>query len=119
MVFKIIQWNIRGYFNNYSNLQLLIKDSNPDIICLQETKCKINQKPIVPKEYTGYFYNPQPNSKQGAAILIKKTIPHKIIDTNLSLNAVGLEINTATKFTIFSLYFCPRESISDNLLELN
>ena len=34
---KIIQWNCRGYKANYNELQLLITEQNPTIICLQET----------------------------------------------------------------------------------
>lgn len=75
------------------NLQLLITSKNPDISCLQETKCKGNFTPITPKQYIGYFFNPNTSSKQGSAILIKRNIPHKIINTNQSLNVVGLEIN--------------------------
>lgn len=116
MVLNILQWNIRGYSNNYTNLQLLISDKKPDIICLQETRCKNNYTPITPKEYIGYFFNPNITAKQGTAILIKKNIPHKVLNTNLSLNVIGLEIKSTISFTILSLYFPPQDSLTIDLL---
>ena len=41
---KIIQWNCCGYKANYNELQLLITEQNPTIICLQETFKKSNDK---------------------------------------------------------------------------
>lgn len=71
MDLKFIQWNINGLINNYHELQLLIKDHNPDIISIQETHIPFNCNNIIyPKQYSGYFHNlPNNNTaKQGIAI---------------------------------------------------
>lgn len=71
--FKILQWNMNGFINNFSELQLLIKEHNPDFLSIQETHCKFDFTPIPPKGYIAYFYNIQSNttSKQGICVLIK------------------------------------------------
>lgn len=111
MVINIIQWNIRGFINNYTNLQILITEKKPDIICLQETNCKNDFTPAIPREYIGYFFNPNSSSKQGVAILIKKHISHSKIVTNSLLNIVGLQIKTNISFSIFSFYSPPADPI--------
>ena len=74
MTFNILQWNINGYYNNYSEIDCLIKDHNPQIICLQETHIIYNLNPYTPKQFTGYFHNFQHNTtvKQGSGILFTK-----------------------------------------------
>ena len=37
---KIIQWNCRGLRANYDELQLLLNDYDPAVVCLQETYLK-------------------------------------------------------------------------------
>ena len=36
----IIQWNCRGLRANYDDLQLLLNDYDPAVVCLQETYLK-------------------------------------------------------------------------------
>ena len=36
----IIQWNCRGLRANYDELQLLLNDHDPAVVCLQETYLK-------------------------------------------------------------------------------
>lgn len=115
MVINIIQWNIRGYSNNYINLQLLISKTNADIICLQETKCKSDYIPITPKNYIGHFFNPNTAGKQGTAILIKKNIPHKVLTTKQLINVVDLVITTTITFTTLSLFSTTRPNNKFNL----
>jgi len=111
---NILQWNMRGYCNNYSDLQLLINEREPHIICLQETHCLQNFQPHVPKQYFGYFHNFSDIifPKHGTALLIDKRIPHKIIDLPSTISLVAAEINLKTKFTIVSMYIPPRQDIN-------
>lgn len=117
MVLKILQWNIRGYLNNYSNLQLLLANENPDIVCLQETKCKRNQIPHIPKKYNGHFYNTHDTSKQGTAILIKKGIPYKLINVSTPLCYLAIEINLSITLTVLSLYISPQDTVTTSHLD--
>lgn len=57
---KIIQWNINGFFSRLEELQILTKELNPTIVCINASK-----KPI----------------------LTLKTIPHS--STTTSINAVA------------------------------
>lgn len=88
--FRILQWNINGFINNIHELQLLIKEHNPSLISIQETHCPYNFKPIPPKGYTAYFYNSPVNtsSKQGVGLMVRNNIPHRIIDTNSTLQSL-------------------------------
>lgn len=72
---KILQWNVKGYVNNYDELNVLIKNFSPNIISLQETHCCYQHKPVVPKTYEGYFHNFPTNltAKQGIGVLVKTT----------------------------------------------
>ena len=46
MALKLLQWNIRGYTNNYNEHLLLVNKHRPHIISLQETH--INENKIIP-----------------------------------------------------------------------
>ena len=74
MVFKILQWNINGFINNYLELVLLIRDYQPDLLSIQETHIPFNNSnTIVPKTYCSYFHNLSINksSKQGVGGVVK------------------------------------------------
>ena len=34
---KFLQWNVRGYYSNYEDIIINLRDHNPIIMCLQET----------------------------------------------------------------------------------
>lgn len=55
MGLKIIQWNIKGYCNYYTELQNLIKMHKPHIISLQETHFKKHNNIPIPINF--YLYN--------------------------------------------------------------
>ena len=116
---KIIQWNIKGFCNNYYEMQLLIKEHKPHIICLQETHCTNYFNPIIPKNYIGYFENYVQNitAKQGVGLLIKNNISHKILNINSNLQIIAIEVLLKIKITIISIYIPPTKSFSSN--ELN
>lgn len=52
----IIQWNIRSYYNNLPELQLLIQQTSPSIICLQESHLLPKHKPTL-KNFTIYRHD--------------------------------------------------------------
>lgn len=113
MVFRILQWNIKGLINNFNELNILIKERNPSVIALQETHCAHNFNPFPPKGYHGYFFNSPSNSssKQGVGLLIKENIPHKQIIVNQPIQAVGIDIQMQIKLKIISIYLPPQETI--------
>ena len=52
---SILQWNCRGLRLNFNELQLLISQYDPKIICLQETKLSENNPPTL-RHYSAYYY---------------------------------------------------------------
>ncbi|XP_017472707.1 PREDICTED: RNA-directed DNA polymerase from mobile element jockey-like isoform X1 [Rhagoletis zephyria] len=114
MAFTIIQWNIKGYLNNYNELDLLIRDTHPNVICLQETHIPYNTKNIIiPKAYVGYFHNcvNNKNPKQGVAILIKHNIPHRIVSSTIQL--ISIEIKLTFPITIINTYIPPSQTFCE------
>ena len=116
-MFKIIQWNLNGFKNNYHELSLLINEQNPDIFSLQETHISAQcNNYIIPKGYNGYFHNLDINStsKQGIGFIIKKHIPHKIKYINSLISALALEVNIGYTFTLLNIYIPPTQNFSFN-----
>ncbi|KAF0749648.1 lipase member H-like [Aphis craccivora] len=50
---NIIQWNINGFFSRLKELQILTKELNPAIVCIQETNFNENSNPTL-KHYDIY-----------------------------------------------------------------
>uniref|UniRef100_A0A0K8W561 Putative RNA-directed DNA polymerase from transposon X-element n=1 Tax=Bactrocera latifrons TaxID=174628 RepID=A0A0K8W561_BACLA len=117
MTLKILQWNINGYSSNYHELQLLIKEKSPDIICIQETHIPLTpiSNPFYPKQYLGYFFNLNniQTNKQGVGILIKRHIPHEVINITSSLSTIALKLNLNLPFGIASTYIHPQQVFSE------
>ena len=100
---------MKGFKNNYSELQLILNECTPQIVSIQETHCPLNSHLIVPKNFSPYFTNNPQNqtAKQGVGILIKNNIPHKQIHIQSNIQVVAIEISLNIKFTLISLYIPP------------
>ena len=104
MNFKLIQWNINGFLNNYTDLQLLINEKNPHFLSLQETHCNYLFNPVPPNGFSAYFCNScNLTNKQGLGVFIKSNIPHKEIPINSNFQIIALEVTLNIKFTIISI----------------
>lgn len=114
MNLSILQWNVKGFFNNYSEIEILSKKYSPHIFSLQETHIQANITPRTPKKYCGYFHNLDANkrAKQGCALLIQKSIPHKLLSIPSNISNVAIEIKYPSPLTILSIYIPPNQSIS-------
>ncbi len=69
---KIVTWNINGVRARIGNLLVWLKESNPDIVCLQEIKSADDQFPRLEVEALGYHV--ETNGQKGfngVAILSK------------------------------------------------
>lgn len=112
MVIKVLQWNIKGYVNNYSELQTLIKSHKPQIISLQETHLKtINNIPI-PINYKVYISKSTTNSFGGSALIVRNSIQHEHINIDNTFDTVALTIHSKIKFTIYSTYLSPNTAFN-------
>jgi exodeoxyribonuclease-3 len=70
---KIASWNINSLRKRQERLLLWLRETNPDIVCLQETKCTDEQFPAAALRDAGYaavFHGQK--SYNGVAILAKE-----------------------------------------------
>ena len=69
---KIASWNINSLRKRQDRLFAWLEQTNPDIICLQETKCTDEQFPVLALQAAGYHsaYHGE-KSYNGVAILSK------------------------------------------------
>jgi len=86
---KIYSWNVNGIraVINKDRFVPFIKDEQPDILCLQETKAKQGQAEIDLPDYTEYWYSADKAGYSGTAIFTKTTplqvvngLPRDLID---------------------------------------
>src|SRR5207244_13380517 len=70
---RIASWNINSLRKRQDRLFAWLEDTQPDIVCLQETKCTDEQFPALALEASGYrsVYHGE-KSYNGVAILSKK-----------------------------------------------
>jgi exodeoxyribonuclease III len=69
---KVVSWNINSLRKRQDRLFAWLEHSEPDIVCLQETKCPDDQFPVLALEAAGYrsVYHGE-KSYNGVAILSK------------------------------------------------
>ena len=102
----IMQWNCRGIYSNYEELQHLLDNFQPACICLQELILR-QRDPPKPSGYRVYTSPRQNMGRGGAAILAKNTLPAIEIDIQSELQAVAIKISLPKKYT-YAQYTCHR-----------
>ena len=114
---KIIQWNCCGYKANYNELQLLITEQNPTIICLQETFKKSNDKTNMKNyEQYDYIHDTGLRASGGVSILIRKNIPQSKINISTPLQVVAISATLHKTTAICSIYIPPQDPINEEQL---
>lgn len=113
MTLLILQWKIKGYLNNYSELLLLIVKYSHKVISLQETHICTNKNIPIPVNYN-MISNTSTNRFGGVALLVHKSIQHIQIYTNSDFETVAIEIDSLNKITIFSSYISPSTPFTYN-----
>ena len=70
---KIASWNINSLRKRQDRLFAWLESTQPDVVCLQETKCTDEQFPVLPLQSAGYYsaYHGE-KSYNGVAILSKQ-----------------------------------------------
>ena len=53
---KVVSWNINSIRIRLEQLKKIVEELNPDIICLQETKCENDKFPLASVQELGYKY---------------------------------------------------------------
>ena len=107
---SILQWNCRGLRTNLCDLQILIQNNHPSVICLQETKITDqNYKPLT--SYNHIFKLATPTNtlpKGGTSLFIHKQIPTSTITLNTPLQAVAVRATIHIPVSICTIYIPPR-----------
>lgn len=107
----IVQWNACGLKDKWAEIQLLTTQHRPMIIALQETLFD-TRKYFVKLDKSRYRWHivPGPNpAKNGVAIAIDKSVPHKEIPIQTTqLQVVACRTMGKTATTYASLYVPPR-----------
>ena len=56
MTIKITTWNVNSIRSRLHSFDYLVKNSNPDVILMQELKCLDEQFPLTELENYNYIY---------------------------------------------------------------
>lgn len=116
----IIQWNINGYYNNFSDLQRLICDYDPSIICLQETHLSHFNTPTLRhfSVISNHLLNPVSSGGTAICISNKKGIGFEELTLESDLDAVAVKlIVLGVKLTICSVYLKPNSNIEISAIQ--
>lgn len=117
-MFSFVQWNLKGYLNNYNNLLLLIKKYSSKVISLQETHLHPHHKNIpIPINYHLYTRNTSKTRYGGVGLLIHKSVEHKQISTSDDFDNLCFELKVNMKFNIISTYISPQQTLNNSQLE--
>ena len=111
---SLIQWNLRGYFSNLPELQLLINEYNPLSICLQETKVRNGNIRI--KDYT-FIESHYQGALCNAAVLVRKDIPYHTLNFNCNIRHTAVQIFVNKWYTVCSVYLPPNDPIDTGAVE--
>jgi len=99
---KVISWNINSIRIRLEQLKKIVGELNPDIICLQETKCENDKFPLASVQELGYKYIAHKGqaSYNGVAIISRirfKNLIHKDFCDKNDCRYIGAEFNLVTK----------------------
>ena len=107
----VLQWNMRGFRANATDLQALIASKTPAVVALQETKLKQGQTLNI-HHYKSFRYdNPTVTiAHGGVALLVHYSTPSTTYQLRTNLQAVAATVDLADlKVTIVSIYIPPAE----------
>ena len=99
---KVVSWNINSIRIRLEQLKTIVAELNPDIICLQETKCEDDKFPLGSVQELGYKYVAHRGqaSYNGVAIISRirfKNLIHKDFCDKNDCRYIGAEFNLGTK----------------------
>ena len=117
----ILQWNIDGLKGRRHELDILISEYSPAIICLQESKlpfdfekCDKDKLPyyVKIKGYVPYF-RCKPTGHNGVAIYVKDKIIHSQINIGQKWQALAVRVTFQGKEFIVSNHYTPGSNDAD------
>ena len=112
----VLQWNIRSIKKNRHDLLILVNETNPFCICLNET---FLGNPINFSIKSHSSYHTGSDNQRGNLIFIRKDIPFTPFNCRTDLNALAVRLKVDNLITICSIYLNPNERINvDKLKDL-
>ncbi len=78
MKISLATWNINSVRLRIGNVERLLKEQSPDILCLQETKCPQGQFPSAPLKELGYHHIAEFGQKGYHGVAIVSRIPFQL-----------------------------------------
>ena len=115
----LLQWNLRGFTANFSDLHALASATTPAIIALQETKLKADL-PCRLQYYKSYRYDlPSVTTAHGGtALLVHYSAPSYPHPLRTDLQAVSATVDLQRfKITVVSIYLPPGENLPADALQ--
>ena len=101
---QILQWNLNSYFKRLENLQKLLYERDPHIVCIQETNFKSDFCASI-KGYTSFCKNRETNhASGGVATFVKNDIYSTQVSLNTSLEALAVTCYIPYKIVICNVY---------------
>ena len=108
---KIIQWNCNGLRGHRVELELLLSNYSPSIVCLQETKLTPDKENgMTFKGYVTYYKSNQ-SGNGGVGILVKNEVFKSRVPLKTNLQAIAVCVTIrGTTFIISSIYAPPNSN---------
>src|SRR3982074_956313 len=75
---KIASWNINSLRKRQDRLFAWLEQTNPDIICLQETKCTDEKFPVLALQAAGYHAAYHGEKSYNGVAILSKTQPRDV-----------------------------------------
>ena len=108
---SILQWNINSFNQNRPELDYLLQ-SNPAVICLQETRA---DKPLNIRGYNSFnVYSRTADNRAcgGVSIFIKNSVPKQAVPITSNLQCIATRVSLHRTFTICNIYIPPTRAFS-------
>ena len=107
---SILQWNCHGFRPNFEEIRTLIFNFKPHILTLQETHFKDIDN-INIRGFDHYFKTcvseVDGRATGGCSILIKKGIPHEVLELDTQLQAVAVKVSLHKTITVCNIHIPP------------
>ena len=110
----IIQWNCRGLRAYYDELQLLLNDYDPAVVCLQES----NNVTFRNYNLINKFAVGDGRGTGGNTTIIINRCPSRQIHLTKSLHAIAVSVTLHRTISICSIYIPPRAKIAQKDLDV-
>src|SRR5436190_2167895 len=103
----LLHWNINGLKSHYEELQLLVNEKHPNIVCIQETKLHYFAN-FRFKGYNVYRKDHFQNQACGGVVIqTANSLDAKLLQINTTLQAVAITLEVPHKLTVCCLYIPP------------